>query len=72
MSEIFIFGVGAVLFVLTTGATMSFGLFRSHELQMLDMADSDRIREIEETGLTEVYRTQRLEGEDLPTTGSGS
>ncbi len=60
MSEVVIFALGAVLFVITTGATFSFGLVRIHELQIEDMARSDRIAEVEERGLTEIYRAQPL------------
>jgi len=61
MSEVIIFTVGSILFILTTGATVSFGLFRAHELQIRDMKDSPRIAEIEELGLTELYRTQPVD-----------
>lgn len=69
MSEILIFSVGAVLFVLTTGATVTFGLYRAHELQVEDMERSDRIANIEGNRLTEIYRTQRVADDDaIPTT----
>lgn len=58
MSEAAIFGIGAVMFVLTTGATVTFGLHRSHELHIKDMEKSKRIAEIEESQYTEIYRTQ--------------
>ena len=63
MSEVIIFALGAVLFVITTGATFSFGLVRVHELQMEDLARSDRIAEVEELGFTEIHHAQPLEGE---------
>lgn len=64
MSEAIIFAIGSVLFVLTTGATVTFGLYRSHELQVRDMEESERITEIEERGLTEIYRTKRLDSDE--------
>jgi hypothetical protein len=65
MSEVIIFAVGAVLFVVTTGATFSFGLVRVHEWQMDDMERSDRIAEVEELGLTEIHRARPLDERDV-------
>lgn len=61
MSEVLIFAVGAVLFVITTGATFSFGLVRVHELQMEDLERSDRIAEVEDLGLTEIHHAKALD-----------
>ena len=70
MNEVLIFGVGAILFILTTGATVSFGLYRVHELQMQDIAASERIAEVEDLGLTEIYRTAPVEDEAPRDSGS--
>lgn len=64
MSEVVIFAIGAVLFVVTTGATFSFGLVRVHELQIEDLERSERISSVEDLGLTEIYRAQPLDERD--------
>ena len=68
MNEAIIFGIGAIMFVFTTGATVTFGLYCAHELQLRDMEDSERIVKVEDRGLTEIYRTQRLDGEQVDAT----
>ncbi len=66
MTEAVIFAVGAILFVFTTGATVTFGLYRVHELQLRDMKESERIAEVEDLGLTEIYFTQPVGDEVRP------
>lgn len=63
MTEALIFVIGSVLFVVTAGASVTFGMFRAHELQRKDLEASPRVSEIEETTFTEIHRTQRLPGE---------
>lgn len=64
MSEVAIFAFGSVMFVMTTWATFSFGMRRVHELQMLDLAESSRISEIRNEGLTEIHVSTSLQGEE--------
>lgn len=59
MSEVALFAFGSVVFMITTWATITFGLARIHQLQREDLEDSPGVREIRETGLTEVYVTRR-------------
>lgn len=66
MSEAAIFAIGAVMFIITTGATVTFGMHRSHELHVKDMEKSARIAEIEERPYTEIYRTQPVGDEVDP------
>ena len=62
MSEIAIFAFGGVIFIVTTWATVAFGLRRIHELQRADLEDSPRIEAIvEETGFTEIYVTREFD-----------
>jgi hypothetical protein len=64
MTEIAIFGFGGVIFIITTWATVAFGLRRVHELQREDLEDSPRIEEVvEETNFTEIYVTREVDGE---------
>ena len=58
MSEIALFSFGSILFILTTWATLAFGLRRMHELHVRDMADMDRYPVPNPDGLTEVYVTR--------------
>ena len=55
MSELFVFGFGAVVFSMTTWAVIAFGLYRSHELQLEDLAASGRTAETRDDGLTELH-----------------
>lgn len=64
MSEALIFAIGSVMFVATAGATVTFGMFRAHELQREDLESSKRVAEVEETTFTEIYRTQPLPADD--------
>jgi hypothetical protein len=57
MSEVAIFGIGSIMFTLTTWATLAFGMRRIHEVQMRDLEASDRITEVRSTGLTELHMT---------------
>ena len=57
MTEVAVFSFGAVMFVLTTWATLAFGLRRIHELQLRDLEESDVITEIRDDGLTEIHVT---------------
>ena len=64
MSEIAIFAFGGVIFIVTTWATVAFGLRRIHELQREDLEDSPRIEEVvEDSNFTEIYVTRELDGE---------
>lgn len=58
MTEIAIFGVGSVLFLVTTWATIAFGLVRIHELQGVDLDDSDQINRVETDGMLELHLTE--------------
>jgi hypothetical protein len=64
MSEIAIFSFGAVMFIMTTWATFSFGLRRMHELQLEDLAKSDRVAEAQESGFTELHVTKSAAAPD--------
>ena len=66
MTEAVIFIIGSVLFVITAGASVTFGMFRAHELQRQDLDESPRVAEVEETTFTELHRTQRLPNEFEP------
>ncbi len=66
MSEALIFAVGSIMFIVTTGATVYFGMFRMHELQRIDLEKSPRIVAVDEGQYTDIHRTQRLEGEVEP------
>ena len=67
MSEAAIFSVGAVMFIATTWATLSFGLRRMYELQRRDLEASERIGEIRKQGLTEIHVSVPLpEEEEAP------
>ncbi len=57
MNEAAIFGIGSVVFSLTTWATLAFGMRRAHELQMRDLDASDRIAEVRSARLTELHMT---------------
>lgn len=57
MSEVAIFGIGAVVFSLTTWATLVFGMSRAHQLQMRDLGASDLITEVRSRQLTELHMT---------------
>jgi len=57
MSEVAIFGAGSIMFMLTTWATIAFGMGRIHEIQMRDLENSDLIAEVRDTGLTELHMT---------------
>ena len=57
MNEIAIFGFGSFLFILTAWATFAFGLHRVHELQLRDVADTNRSPVDRPGGLTEIYVT---------------
>ena len=66
MSEIAIFAFGGVIFIVTTWATVAFGLRRIHELQRADLEDSPRIEAVvQETGFTEIYVTRELDEESV-------
>ena len=66
MSEIAIFAFGGVIFIVTTWATVAFGLRRIHELQREDLEASPRIEEVvEETNFTEIYVTRELENDSI-------
>ena len=55
MSEGFIFGVGGVLFIGTTWATIAFFLSRINELHRRDILASPDVDRIESDTFTEVY-----------------
>lgn len=57
MNEIAIFGVGSILFLATTWATIAFGLVRIHELQVDDLQDSNQVR-VETDGMQELHLTE--------------
>jgi hypothetical protein len=62
MTEIAIFAFGGVIFIVTTWATVAFGLRRIHELHREDLEDSPRIDEIvKETNFTEIYVTREVD-----------
>ncbi len=55
MSEIVIFGIGSVIFTLTTWATFTFGLRRMGELQADELERSNVVAIQREDGLTEIH-----------------
>ncbi len=55
MSEVAIFGIGSVMFTMTTWATLVFGMRRIHLVQMRDLESSGRIAQTQATGLTELH-----------------
>lgn len=57
MSEVALFGIGSILFMATTWATLAFGMQRIHQIQMNDLEASDRISEVRTEGLTELHIT---------------
>ena len=57
MSDVAIFGVGSVMFTLTTWATIAFGMSRIHDVQLRDLESSNRIAEVRASGLTELHMT---------------
>lgn len=65
MSEVALFGIGSILFMATTWATLAFGMQRIHQIQMNDLEASDRISEVRTEGLTELHITTT--GVDEPT-----
>ena len=71
MTEAILFVVGSVVFVITAGASVTFGMFRAHELQRADLESSQRVSDVEETTFTEIHRTQRLPGEPDPAVSGG-
>jgi len=65
MTEVAVFGIGSVMFMATTWATFAFGMKRVHQLQMRDLASSDRIAEVRRDNLTELHMTvQPLHDQD--------
>ena len=64
MNEAAIFGIGSVVFGITTWATLAFGMRRAHELQMRDLGGSDRIAEVRSRRFTELYMTTDVEPTD--------
>ena len=68
MTEAVIFAIGSLMFVATAGASVTFGMFRAHELQRQDLEESPRVAEVEETTFTEIHRTQPVAGEPGPAT----
>ncbi|NND04541.1 MAG: hypothetical protein HKN91_17335 [Acidimicrobiia bacterium] len=66
MSEALLFAVGSIMFIVTSGATVYFGMSRMHELQRVDLEMSPRVVAVDEGQYTEVYRTQRLEDDVEP------
>mgnify|MGYP001823956905 CR=1 FL=1 len=65
MSEVALFGIGSIVFMATTWATLAFGMQRIHQIQMNDLEASDRISEVRTEGLTELHMTTM--GIDEPT-----
>ena len=61
MSEIALFGVGSLLFIAVTWATVAFGVHRVHELQTEEVERSDRTVVELPGGLTEIH------SDDVPT-----
>ena len=57
MSEVALFGIGSIVFMATTWATLAFGMQRIHQIQMNDLEASDRISEVRTEGLTELHMT---------------
>lgn len=64
MNEAAIFGIGSVVFSLTTWATLAFGMRRAHELHIRDLGASDRIAEVRSGPLTELHMTVDAEATD--------
>lgn len=57
MSEVALFGIGSILFMATTWATLAFGMQRIHQIQVSELEASDSISEVRAGGLTELHMT---------------
>lgn len=57
MTEIALFGVGSLLFIAVTWASIAFGVHRLHELQTEELEKSDQTVVEQPGGLTEVHAT---------------
>jgi hypothetical protein len=72
MSDLVIFGFGSIVFIISTWATLTFGLAKMQELALADAASSPRIEKIVAGEYTDVYRTAPLPSDgvesDTPTT----
>jgi hypothetical protein len=60
MSDGVIFGIGGVLFIATTWATIAFLLSRLNELHRREVLDSPTVARIESDTFTDVYVTSDL------------
>ncbi len=58
MSDLVILGAGSIVFIISTWATIVFGLRRMHDLQHRDLEQSPEFIAIQDEGLTELYVTQ--------------
>ena len=63
MSDLVVFGFGSVIFVISTWATLAFGLSKMQELALRDVEASDRIRAVKQSPYTDIYVTQPLPDE---------
>jgi len=73
MSDLWIFGFGSIVFIISTWATLSFGLAKMQELALADAAASPRFTKIVEGEYTDVYATAPQAGETAaPPVDSGS
>ena len=57
MSEVALFGVGSLLFIAITWATVAFGVHRVHELQTEELERSDQTVIERPSGFTEIHVT---------------
>ncbi|MDJ0664614.1 MAG: hypothetical protein QNJ75_08635 [Acidimicrobiia bacterium] len=60
MSEIAIFGFGAVIFMITTWATFSFGLRRMGEIQAKELERANLTAIPRKSGLTEIHVDRKV------------
>ena len=55
MSEVTLFGIGSIIFMVTTWATFSFGLRRMGQLQAQELERANRTAVAQPSGLTEIH-----------------
>lgn len=56
MSDVAIFAVGSVIFVITSWATIAYGLAAAHQLRLRDLEDSPDVTAVKaESQFTEIY-----------------
>jgi hypothetical protein len=57
VSDVAIFAIGSVVFLVTSWATIAYGLAAVHQMRMRDVEDSPTVELRTETSFTDVYVT---------------